>query len=55
MRRVRCGDGFLLGRCAVQFGKRGPDDGGDKHVWNVGQYIPNYTVQRPIRQPSSYA
>jgi hypothetical protein len=30
-----------------------PDDGGSKDFWNVGQYLPVYTVQHPRRQPSS--
>jgi hypothetical protein len=24
----------------------------DKYYWNVGQYLPDYTVQHPRRQPS---
>jgi hypothetical protein len=31
------------------------DDGGSKHFWNVGHYLPDYTVQHPRRQPSSYS
>jgi hypothetical protein len=27
--------------------KRSPDDEGSKHLWNVGQYIPDYTGQHP--------
>jgi hypothetical protein len=30
-----------------------PDDGGSKHLLNVGQYLPDYTAQHPTRQPSS--
>jgi hypothetical protein len=29
-----------------------PDDGGSKHLWNVGIRPPDYTVQQPKRQPS---
>jgi hypothetical protein len=28
-------------------------DGGSKLLWNVGQYLPDYTVQHPRREPSS--
>jgi hypothetical protein len=28
-------------------------NGGRKHLWNVGQYLPNYMAQDPRRQPSS--
>jgi hypothetical protein len=31
-----------------------PDDGGSKHLWNVGKLLPDYTVLQPRRQPSSY-
>jgi hypothetical protein len=31
-----------------------PDDGGSKLLCNVGQYLPDYTLQHPRRQPSSY-
>jgi hypothetical protein len=24
-----------------------PDDGGRKHLWNVGKFLPNYTAQIP--------
>jgi hypothetical protein len=30
-----------------------PDDGGSKHLWNVGKLLPDYTAQQPRRQPSS--
>jgi hypothetical protein len=30
-----------------------PDDGDSKHLWNVGKLLPDYTSQRPRRQPSS--
>jgi hypothetical protein len=30
------------------------NDGGKKHLWNVSQYLPDYTVQHPRRQQSSY-
>lgn len=26
------------------------DDGDSKHVWNVGQRLPKYMAQHPIRQ-----
>jgi hypothetical protein len=28
------------------------DDGGSKFLWNVGQYLPDYTAEHPRRQPS---
>jgi hypothetical protein len=31
-----------------------PDDGGSKLLWNVGQYLPDYTLLNPRGQPSSY-
>jgi hypothetical protein len=31
-----------------------PDDGDSKHLWNTSQYLPDYTVQHPRRQPSSH-
>jgi hypothetical protein len=30
-----------------------PQDGGSKHLWNVGQFLPDYTAQHPRRQSSS--
>jgi hypothetical protein len=30
------------------------DDGGSKHLWQVSQYLPDYTVQQPRRQSSSW-
>jgi hypothetical protein len=30
-----------------------PDDGGSKHLWNVGKVLPDYTAQHSKRQPSS--
>jgi hypothetical protein len=32
-----------------------PDDGGTKHLWNVGKLLPDYMAQQPRRQPSSYS
>jgi hypothetical protein len=32
-----------------------PNDGGSKHLWNVGQFIQDYTAQHPRRQPASYS
>jgi hypothetical protein len=29
-----------------------PDDGGRKHLWNVGKLVPDYTAQQPTIQPS---
>jgi hypothetical protein len=29
-----------------------PDDGGSKHLWNVGKLLPDYMAQHPRRQPS---
>jgi hypothetical protein len=31
-----------------------PDDGGKKHVWNVGQHLTDCTEQRPRQQASSF-
>jgi hypothetical protein len=31
-----------------------PDDGGSKHLWNIGKRLPDYKAQQPRRQPSSY-
>jgi hypothetical protein len=30
-----------------------PDDGGSEHLWNVGKFLPIYTMQHPRRQSSS--
>jgi hypothetical protein len=30
------------------------DDGGSKHLWNVGKLLSDYTAQQPRRRPSSY-
>jgi hypothetical protein len=32
-----------------------PDDGSSKHLWNVGQFLWDYTAQHPRRQSSSYS
>jgi hypothetical protein len=32
-----------------------PDDAGSKHLWNVRKLLPDYMVQNPRRQPSSYS
>jgi hypothetical protein len=29
-----------------------PDDGGSMHLWNIDQFLSDYTVQRPRRQSS---
>jgi hypothetical protein len=31
-----------------------PDDGGSKHLWNVSQFLQDYTVQHPKRQLFSF-
>jgi hypothetical protein len=31
-----------------------PDDGGSKHLWDVGQFLPDYTALHPRRQPSPH-
>jgi hypothetical protein len=31
------------------------DDGGSKHLWNVGKLLPDYTAQHPRLQSSSYS
>jgi hypothetical protein len=31
-----------------------PDDGGSKHLWNIGKLLPDYTAQQRRRHPSSY-
>jgi hypothetical protein len=31
-----------------------PDEGGNKHLWNVGKLLPGYTAQQPKRQSSAY-
>jgi hypothetical protein len=31
-----------------------PDDGGSKHLWNVGQFLRDYTAQHPRNQYSRY-
>jgi hypothetical protein len=30
-----------------------PNDVGSKHLWNVCKRVPEYTAQKPWRQPSS--
>jgi hypothetical protein len=36
----------------INFQSKGKDVD-SKHLWNVGQYLPDYTAQYPRRQPSS--
>jgi hypothetical protein len=36
-------------------GDHRPDNGGSKHLWNVGKLLPDYTAQQTRRQPSSYS
>jgi hypothetical protein len=31
-----------------------PDDGGSKHLWDVGKFLRNYTAQHPRRQMTGY-
>jgi hypothetical protein len=31
-----------------------PDDGGSKHLWDVGKLIPDHTAQHPRRESSSW-
>jgi hypothetical protein len=31
-----------------------PDNGGSKHLWNVGKLLPDYTALQPKWHPSSY-
>jgi hypothetical protein len=33
---------------------RRPDYGDSKHLWNVGQFVPDYTAQYPRRQSSPH-
>jgi hypothetical protein len=40
-------DDCPLGRCDR------PDNGGSKHLWNVGKLLPDYTTQHSRRQSSS--
>jgi hypothetical protein len=40
--------------CLHHQGDECPDDGGRKHLWNVGKLLPDYTTQQPTTQPSSY-
>jgi hypothetical protein len=37
---------ILMWRTEIEMG---PDDGGSKHLWNVGQFLPDYTAQHPRR------
>jgi hypothetical protein len=32
----------------------GPDDEGNKHLWNVGNLLPEYTALQPRRQRPSH-
>jgi hypothetical protein len=48
-RRLPCLKPLNRGRLTYR-----PDDGGSKHLWNVGKLIPVYKAQHPGRQPSSY-
>jgi hypothetical protein len=46
--------GPMKQKCFVPFlTKRRPDDRGSKHLGNVDKLLPNYTAQKPARQPSS--
>jgi hypothetical protein len=65
-----CEDGYLLGFYSVflvdiDWCSRGTyclhhqgnywDERNSKHIWSIGQYLPDYTVQHPRRQPSSHS
>jgi hypothetical protein len=39
--------------CLHHQGVHSPDDGGSKHIWNVGKRLPVYTTQQPGRQSTS--
>jgi hypothetical protein len=54
-------DDCLLGYCAIQCGRKWPFPrcllpplSGSKHLWNVGQFLPDFTVHYPRRQSSLY-
>jgi hypothetical protein len=49
-------DDCLLGCLVVQSGRNWPrfiSNGGSKHLWNVGQFLPDYMAQHFRRQSSS--
>jgi hypothetical protein len=67
LRNLVLKDGCLLDCFATQSGRSllmfqeclllpssGPDDGGRKHLWNVGKLLLDYTAQQSRRQPSSH-
>jgi hypothetical protein len=39
--------------CLLHQGDNRPDDGGSKHLWNVGKFLPDYTALQSRRQQSS--
>jgi hypothetical protein len=39
---------------SMKMDRQGNDDGGSKHLRNIGKHLPDYVVQQPRRQPSSY-
>jgi hypothetical protein len=43
------------GTCYIHHQGDRPDDEGSKNFWNVGELLPDYTVQKPRRQPSLYS
>jgi hypothetical protein len=45
---------WIVAPCSL-VGDHRPDDGGSKHLWNVGKLLSDYTVLQPRRQPSSYS
>jgi hypothetical protein len=45
----------MLSRVIWKFTDVLPDDGGSKHLWNVGKRLSAYTAQHPRRQTSSYS
>jgi hypothetical protein len=57
--------GFMVDYCILYMWRKGecfftvhpihyPDDESSKILWNIGQYLPGYTVQHARRQPSFY-
>jgi hypothetical protein len=48
-------DGCLLVVAPCSLVTHRPDDGGSKHLRNVGKLLPDYMAEQPRRQPSSYS
>jgi hypothetical protein len=53
--RLRFGIRFQMSLLPPSSGRWSTNDGGTKHLWNVGQYLPYYTAQHSRRQPFSYS